>query len=42
VLQKQNNEVEQLIRSMLQDAIIRPSNNPYASPAILLRKKDDS
>jgi hypothetical protein len=27
---------------MLQDGIIRPSNNPYSSPAILVRKKDGS
>jgi hypothetical protein len=38
----QKNEVEQLIKSMLQDGIIQPSNNPYSSPAILVRKKDGS
>jgi hypothetical protein len=34
--------VEKLIKEMLQDSTIRPSNNPYASPAILVRKKDGS
>jgi hypothetical protein len=34
--------VEKLIQAMLKDAIIRPSDNPYASPAILVRKKDVS
>lgn len=27
---------------MLQDVVIRPSSNPYSSPEILVRKKDDS
>jgi hypothetical protein len=27
---------------MLQDALIRPSNNPYSSPAILVRRNDGS
>jgi hypothetical protein len=39
---KQKEEVERLIQSMLQDAIIRPSSSPYSSPAILVRKKDGS
>jgi hypothetical protein len=39
---KQKDEVERLIKSMLQDAIIRPSTSPYYSPAILVRKKDYS
>jgi hypothetical protein len=39
---KQKDEVEKLIKSMLQDDIIRPRNSPYSSPAILVRKKDGS
>jgi hypothetical protein len=31
-----------MIKTMLHDSTIRPSNNPYASPAILVRKKDGS
>jgi hypothetical protein len=38
----QKDEVESLIRSMLQDGIIRPCNNSYSSLAILVRKKDGS
>jgi hypothetical protein len=34
--------VKSLIKSMLQDDIIKPSNNPYSSPAILVKKKDGS
>jgi hypothetical protein len=39
---KQKDEVEKLIQSMLHDVVIMPSNNPYSSPAILVRKKDGS
>jgi hypothetical protein len=39
---KQKNEVEKLIQTMLKEATIRTSNSPYASPAILVRKKDGS
>jgi hypothetical protein len=39
---KQDDELETLIKDMLRDSTIRPSNNPYASPAILVRKKDGS
>jgi hypothetical protein len=34
--------VEKLIQAMLKDELIRPSSNPYSSPAILVRKKDES
>jgi hypothetical protein len=39
---KQRDEVHNLIKSMLQDGIIKPSTSPYSSPAILVRKKDGS
>jgi hypothetical protein len=39
---KHKDEVEKLIKSMLQDGIIRSSNSPYSSPTILVRKKDGS
>jgi hypothetical protein len=39
---KQKDEVERLIQDMIKDVIIRPSDSPYASPAILVRKKDGS
>jgi hypothetical protein len=38
---KQKDEVAKLIKSMLQEAIIRPSSSPYSSPAILVWKKMD-
>jgi hypothetical protein len=38
----QKDEVSKLIQTMLTDSIIRPSTSPYASPAILVRKKDGS
>jgi hypothetical protein len=39
---KQKDEVEKLIQTMLKDELIRPSNSPYSSPAIFIRKKDGS
>jgi hypothetical protein len=36
---KQKDEVEKLIQTMLKDELIRPSNSPYSSPAIFIRKK---
>jgi hypothetical protein len=39
---KQKDEVDKLIKAMLQDNIIRPNSRPYSSPAILVRKKDGS
>jgi hypothetical protein len=34
--------VEKLIQAMLKDELIRPNNNPYSSPTILVRKKNGS
>jgi len=38
---KQKTEIENLVKDMLQQSIIRPSHNPFASP-ILFKKKDGS
>jgi hypothetical protein len=38
----QKNEMEKQIKELLAKGIIRPSSRPYASPAILVRKKDGS
>jgi hypothetical protein len=37
---KQKDEMEQQIKQLLESSVIRHSNSPYASPAILVRKKD--
>nr|ADB85398.1 putative retrotransposon protein [Phyllostachys edulis] len=39
---RQKNEMEQQIQNLLESSIIRPSTSPYASPAILVKKKDGS
>jgi hypothetical protein len=39
---KQKEEIEKLIKAMLQDELIRPHTSSYSSLAILVRKKDVS
>ncbi|XP_026459456.1 uncharacterized protein LOC113360127 [Papaver somniferum] len=38
----QNSVVEQLVQEMLNYGIIQPSHNPFASPILLVKKKDGS
>ena len=38
----QKNEIDKLVSEMLTSGIIRPSINPFASPIILVKKKDGS
>ena len=36
----QKNVIEKLVADLLNNKFIRPSNNPYSSPALVVRKKD--
>lgn len=39
---EKKNEIKKLILEMLDSAVIRPSSSPFASPILLVKKKDGS
>jgi hypothetical protein len=38
----QKNEIEKIVRGLLQSGIVRPSNSSYSSPVLLVKKHDGS
>ena len=39
---RQKAKIERMIKDMLETSVIQPSSSPYASPLLLVRKKDNS
>jgi hypothetical protein len=38
----QKNEIEKIFSGLLQSGVVRPSNSPYSSPVLLVKKHDGS